>query len=213
VAQEWEQVVIDLVEQRGAALTRYAALLSGSRDDAADLVQDALVKTFGRLRNGFSVERAEAYVRRSILTTYLDRGRRITRWRQTAHLHVDPDTAPSPAAHVDARLDLHDELRRLSPRERACLVLRYYDDLKVDDIAEVLGISPGAVKRYLSDGLARMAIALADDGAPGDRTGGDDARLAGAELRRGGRLRRDGARGAAGRGATRPETRGAGRGD
>ena len=52
-----------------------------------------------------------------------------------------------------------------------CLVLRYYDDLKVDDIAELLGISAGAVKRYLSDGLAKMAIALADDGTIEDRLG------------------------------------------
>jgi len=48
-------------------------------------------------------------------------------------------------------------------------VLRYYDDLKVDDIAEALGISSGAVKRYLSDGLAKMAISLADDGTAEDR--------------------------------------------
>ena len=42
-------------------------------------------------------------------------------------------------------------------------MLRYYEDLKVDDIAEWLGISSGAVKRYLSDGLARMAISMTDD--------------------------------------------------
>jgi RNA polymerase sigma factor (sigma-70 family) len=72
----------------------------------------------------------------------------------------------SPAEATDARLDLHGELQKLTPRERACLVLRYYDDLKVDDIAETLGLSSGAVKRYLSDGLARMAAALRpDDGS------------------------------------------------
>jgi len=48
----------------------------------------------------------------------------------------------------------------LRPRERACIVLRYYEDLKVDDIAETLQISSGAVKRYLSDGLARLAVGL-----------------------------------------------------
>ena len=57
----------------------HAYLISGSQDDAADLVQDALVKTFGRLRNGFTVRSAEAYVRRAILNTYLDDGRRTTR--------------------------------------------------------------------------------------------------------------------------------------
>lgn len=164
----WEGVVTELVARRGEALLRYATLLCGSRDDAADLVQDALVRTFGRLRNGFSVESAEAYVRRAILNGHLDDRRRTTRWRRIAPLEYRPDEVGSPAGATEARLDLHEELRKLTPRERACLVLRYYDDLKVDDIAAALGISSGAVKRYLSDGLAKMAISLADDGSLDD---------------------------------------------
>jgi RNA polymerase sigma factor (sigma-70 family) len=159
-ARGWENVVERLVAERGDALTRYAYFVSGSSDDAADLVQDALVKTFGRLRNGFSVDSAEAYVRRAILNTSIDRGRRTTLWRRIAHLEVEPETLDSPSDATDSRLDLHEELRRLTPRERACLVLRYYDDLRVDDIATTLGLSPGAVKRYLSDGLAKMAKRL-----------------------------------------------------
>jgi RNA polymerase sigma factor (sigma-70 family) len=159
----WEQVVTRLVAERGDALTRYAYLISGSREDAADLVQDALVKTFGRLRNGFSIASAEAYVRRAILNTYLDAGRRTSRWRRIAHLTAEPELAEPTDGDTQARLDLRDQLMRLSPRERACLVLRYYEDLKVDDIAEWLGISAGAVKRYLSDGLAKMQIALTDE--------------------------------------------------
>ena len=167
----WERVVTELVAQRGDALLRYAALLCGDRDDAADLVQEALVKTFGRLRNGFGVDSAEAYVRRAILNTHLDGGRRRTRWRRVAPLEYVPEQRESDAPTVDAKLDLHDELRKLTPRERACLVLRYYDDLTVAAIAETLGISAGTVKRYLSDGLAKMAIALADDGTAADRLG------------------------------------------
>jgi RNA polymerase sigma factor (sigma-70 family) len=162
----WEQTVTRLVAERGDALTRYAYFVSGSYDDAADLVQDALVKTFGRLRNGFSVASAEGYVRRAILNTYIDRGRRTTRWRKIAHLTAMPDVAESASADSESRIDLHSELQKLSPRERACLVLRYYDDLKVDDIAATLELSPGAVKRYLSDGLAKMAIALAEPEQP-----------------------------------------------
>jgi RNA polymerase sigma factor (sigma-70 family) len=159
----WEQVVERLVSERGEALTRYAYFVSGSRDDAADLVQDALVKTFGRLRNGFSVASAEAYVRRAILNTFIDGGRRGTRWRRIAHLEAVPDLVESTAANTDTAIDLHAELRKLTPRERACLVLRYYEDLKVDDIADTLELSSGAVKRYLSDGLSKMAVALASD--------------------------------------------------
>ncbi|CAN5319637.1 SigE family RNA polymerase sigma factor [soil metagenome] len=172
----WEGVVTELVAQRGVALQRYAMLLCGDRDQAADLVQDALVRTFGRLRNGFTVESAEAYVRKAILNGHLDGGRRLTRWRRIAPLEYVPDEQPSTAPATESRLDLQDELRKLTPRERACLVLRYYDDLKVDDIAGELGISSGAVKRYLSDGLAKMAIALADDGTTADRLGSAGAR-------------------------------------
>jgi RNA polymerase sigma-70 factor (ECF subfamily) len=167
----WERVVTELVAERGDALLRYAVLLCGNRDDAADLVQDSLVKTFGRLRNGFGVESAEAYVRRVILNAHLDGGRRRSRWRKVAPLEYVPEQRESDAPAVDAKLDLHEELRKLTPRERACLVLRYYDDLTVAGIADALGISQGTVKRYLSDGLAKMAIALADDGTAADRLG------------------------------------------
>lgn len=159
----WQQVVTHLVAERGDALTRYAYLICGNRDDAADLVQDALVKTFGRLRNGFSVQSAEAYVRRAILNTYLDAGRRTTRWRRIAHLTATPDRLDSPDAATAAELDLERQLGRLAPRERACVVLRYYEDLKVDDIAAELAISSGAVKRYLSDALGKLALTVKGD--------------------------------------------------
>jgi len=158
----WEHVVERLVAERGDALIRYAFFVSGSRDDAADLVQEALVKTFGRLRNGFTVASAEAYVRRAILNTWLDGGRRTSRWRKIAHLQAVPEAEDSRATETESRLDLHEEMQKLTPRERACIVLRYYEDLKVDDIASTLELSSGAVKRYLSDGLAKMAVALTD---------------------------------------------------
>jgi RNA polymerase sigma factor (sigma-70 family) len=165
----WEHVVTRLVAERGDALTRYAYFVCGNMDEAADLVQDALVKTFGRLRNGFSVASAESYVRRAILNTYIDRGRRTSRWRSIAHLAAVPDVTESTSPSTDSSIDLNEELRKLTPRERACLVLRYYDDLKVDDIADTLGLSPGTVKRYLSDGLAKMAVSLQAADSPSER--------------------------------------------
>lgn len=158
----WEEVVARLVAERGEALQRYAYLLCGNQDDAADLVQDALVKTFGRLRNGCTVASAEAYVRKAVLNTYLDGGRRRTLWRRIAHLVIEPEEQESTAPATEARLDLWGQLRTLAPRERACVVLRYYEDLKVDDIAAELEISSGAVKRYLSDALAKLAITITD---------------------------------------------------
>jgi RNA polymerase sigma factor (sigma-70 family) len=157
----WEGVLEALVTERGDALVRYAYLLCGDADDAADLVQSGLVATFGRLRNGFALERAESYVRRAIASAYLDRGRRATRWRRIAHLQARPESVDSSDGTVDLHLDVRAQLDALSPRERACIVLRYYEDLKVDDIADRLGISAGAVKRYLSDAHAKLADALA----------------------------------------------------
>lgn len=159
---EWERVVAALVRDRGDALLRYAVLLTGNPDDAADLVQDALVRTFGRLRNGFSVQSAEAYVRRAIANAAMDRGRRRMRWRRIAPLALTPtETAPASDA-ADTRLDASHALERLSPRERACVVLRFYDDLLVDDVARTLGISPGSVKRYLSDAMGKLADVLGE---------------------------------------------------
>ncbi len=160
----WEAVLATLVAERGDALARYAYVLCGDPDDAADLVQAGLVATFGRLRNGFAIDRAEAYVRKAIASAYIDRGRRVSRWRATAHLHVAPESVDAPDEPTDRRIDLKQQLAGLSPRERACVVLRYYGDQKVDDIASELGISSGAVKRYLSDGLAKLATALTETG-------------------------------------------------
>lgn len=162
----WEDVVTKLVTDRGDALTRYAYFVSGSADDAADLVQEALVKTFGRVRNGFTVASAEAYVRRAILNAHLDTRRRRQRWRKIAHLTAVPEIDDHTAQATDDSLDLLGHLKRLSPRERACVVLRYYEDLKVDDIAEQLDISSGTVKRYLSDALAKLGDILGERGGP-----------------------------------------------
>lgn len=162
-AAAWEATLTRLVTERGDALTRYAYLISGSHDEASDLVQDALVKTFGRLRNGFTIASAEAYVRRTILNSSIDDGRRTGHWRRIAHLQATPEIAEASDSTVDATVDLRHQLMRLTPRERACVVLRYYDDLTVAAIADQLQISSGAVKRYLSDGLAKMAISLTNE--------------------------------------------------
>lgn len=153
----WPGVAAHLVESRGDALLRYALLISGSREDAADLVQDALVQTFGRVRNGFTPESAEAYVRRSILNGHIDASRRRARWRSREHLLTTDDRLEAADGSTDTRIGVLARLRLLPPRERACVVLRYFEDLTVKDIAKRLSISEGSVKRYLSDALGRLA--------------------------------------------------------
>lgn len=169
----WDAVATALVVERGDALSRYAYLLTGSVDDAADLVQDALVRTFGTPRFSLTVPRAEAYVRRAILNAVIDRSRRDGTWRRVRHLTLAPSSVESPADASDERIDLLEQVRALAPRQAACIVLRYYDDLTVEGIASVLGISQGAVKRYLSDGLRALSAAIDPAGERSARTGGN----------------------------------------
>ena len=172
MAHAWDEVATTLVVERGDALSRYAYLLTGSVDDAADLVQDALVRTFGTPRFGLTLPRAEAYVRRAILNAVIDRSRRDGTWRRVRHLTLAPASVDSPTAASDERLDLIERVRALSPRQAACIVLRYYEDLTVDGVAQSLGISSGAVKRYLSDGLHALSSSIDPAGVCAPRSGG-----------------------------------------
>lgn len=156
----WEQSLDELVRTRGPALVGYAYLLCGDRREAEDLVQDALVKTFSRGRGGLEAHNVEGYVRRAVLTTYLDGFRRRRRWAAVRHLVADPDTASGHETAASDRVDVQAALRALSPRERACVVLRFYEDLTVPAISDQLAVSQGSVKRYLSDGVRRMESLL-----------------------------------------------------
>lgn len=161
----WEEVVADLVRTRRPQLTGYAYLLCGSLAEAEDLVQDAIVAMLVRSPARRSVDTPEAYVRTAIRHTYVDGFRRRRRWAQLRHLHVVRDDEPTagdpPGDHVPGRIDLQRALAALSPRERACVVLRFYDDLTVAQIADSLSLSSGAVKRYLFDGVHKLAPLVA----------------------------------------------------
>lgn len=157
----WQDDVDALVRERGAALLAYAYLLTGDRYLAQDLLQDALVRTFARLSAGHDPGRLEAYVRQAILNGVRDGYRRRgTFLGARARLAAQPGPAPDVLAAEHA--DLEHALATLSPRERACVVLRHLEDRSVAETAELLGLSEGAVKRYLSDGRARLGRLLAD---------------------------------------------------
>ena len=166
----WEDELDDLARRRGPALVGYAYLLTGDLHTAQDVVQEALVRTFVRRRSGAGVGSLESYVRRTVLNVYRDLYRRRRTWSGVRHLVAEPSWYGSPDAAAAEHLDVHTALGRLSPRQRACVVLRHYEDLSVDEVADWLGLSAGAVKRYLSDARARLGPLLAVD--DGDHTGG-----------------------------------------
>lgn len=156
----WRDELATVATQRGPALVGYAYLLCGDLTRANDLVQEALARAWARPGRARGPQATEAYVRRAVLTIFLDEQRRATSWARRRHLVAGPATAPDSAARTDDELDVQEALVGLSPRERACVVLRYYDDLTVPALAERLGLSEGTVKRYLSDGLGKLEAAL-----------------------------------------------------
>jgi RNA polymerase sigma-70 factor (ECF subfamily) len=149
----WESELAGLVEHRGAALLRYATMLCGNPRDAEDLVQDAVVKVFSRLRGpagrtdghpepgavtlvtDTALTNLEGYVRRAILTGYLDTYRRRRRWAGIRHLSARPDHVVGHEDGVGDRADVTAALAALTPTQRACVVLRFYSDLTVPQVA------------------------------------------------------------------------------
>ncbi|HEX5334729.1 MAG TPA: SigE family RNA polymerase sigma factor [Propionicimonas sp.] len=140
------------VRAASVSLTRTAWLLTGDTDLAAELVQEALVKTYLAWR-GVRHGEATAYARRVLVNLNIDRWRRhpATPWEDLDR------AAPSRAEQViDDRDEVVRMLATLPPQQRRVIVLRYYDDLSEADVADHLGISVGAVKSAASRGLATL---------------------------------------------------------
>ncbi len=152
----WGQVLERLVRDRGGALVSYGYLLTGNSRDAEDLFHDAVVRTFSRGKGNVTLGEAEAYVRRAMFTAHMDEGRKNSSWKRVFHLLHNDDAEAGGAASVEFRTDLQEALRHLTPRERACTVLRFYDDLTAAAIGRELGITEGAVRRYLSDAALKL---------------------------------------------------------
>src|SRR6187431_2604453 len=128
----WEPILDEVMRERAARLLAYAALVTGNDAEAHDVLQDALVRSFSKRRQFAHVNAAEAYVRRAIPSVYLDSLRK-RKSRDRSHDRSFEREAAGP--DVDAQVDVQRALATLSPRERACVVLRYYDDCTVQQVA------------------------------------------------------------------------------
>src|SRR5215471_6365635 len=143
----------DFVEANGSTLLHTARLLAGDRDHAEDLVQTALIKLYlkwGGARNPL------AYARRVLVNTHIDTTRR--RWLGERPTATVPDRPVEPVHTSEDRDELRQMLRRLSPQERAVVVLRYYCDLSEKDTAVALRLPVGTVKSAASRALARLRV-------------------------------------------------------
>lgn len=151
----------ELVSTRYRALVGFATLLGGP-SDAEDLVQDALAHVFSRRVSFPTIGHAEAYVRRAIATRFLDGRRSALRRFRRERAVARPESVRGDEAMVADRIDIAEALAALPPRVRACVVLRYLSDLSTAETAASLRLSEGAVKRYVSDGVRALAIALGE---------------------------------------------------
>jgi RNA polymerase sigma-70 factor (sigma-E family) len=153
------------VANRSTALLSFAHVLTGDRHDAEDVVQTALAATALGWHRVRSRDNPEGYVRRAIVTTHLNRQRRRP-WRERPSADVpEPPAPPPPGEDLDERDAMWRVLATLPARQRAVLVLRYYEDLSEADIADVLGCSRGTVKSQAAKALDRLRQSLTPEEA------------------------------------------------
>jgi RNA polymerase sigma-70 factor (sigma-E family) len=161
----------EYVTGRYAALRRTAYLLCGDWHRADDLVQSALTSLYvswHRVRDRASLD---GYVRAVLVRRAVDESRRP--WRRETHTAAVPDVAAPDAFAVEDRESVRAALRRLPARQRAVVVLRFYDDVDVAETARLLGCSEGTVKSYTARALATLRAALGPEWpAPAHHDGG-----------------------------------------
>ena len=146
-----------LLAERGTQLMRVAIALAGSREAGEDLLQAALERVLRKPRQVDSD--TEGYLRQVLYNLAADGWRRHGRWRQRLPLlraQVTTAAADDGAAVVDLRDALVRLLLQLPPRQRAVIVLRYWEQLTETETAAVLGCSEGTVKSAASRGLRRL---------------------------------------------------------
>jgi RNA polymerase sigma-70 factor (sigma-E family) len=163
------------VRARTTALLRTAYLLTGDRHLAEDLVQDALARTHRAMRRFTDVGHFEAYARVALYHLHVSRWRRErSRESVAGDLTAVEDPVTDHAARVSLRVSLEQALRLLTPRQRAVLVLRFFEDQSEAQAAEALGCTVGTVKSQTSKALARLRSLAPELVERGERKGSSD---------------------------------------
>ncbi|MFB9722863.1 SigE family RNA polymerase sigma factor [Planobispora longispora] len=152
------------VAERADALLRYGYVLSGNPHDAADLTQEALIRLHRAWPRVRRKHEPESYVRTTMARLH------VSTWRLHRRERLVWD--PPEGSHLDAlpsgvEQELWQALATLPRKQRAVLVLRYYEQLTDEEIAGVLGVSRGTVRSHASLGLNRLRSAVPEPAGPG----------------------------------------------
>jgi RNA polymerase sigma-70 factor (sigma-E family) len=151
----------EYVEARMVTLRRSAYLICGDWQVAEDAVAVALAKLYVHWDRANASTNLDAYVRRIVMRSIVDEWRRP--WRREHPVEYVVSSAESARPPTEDRLMLIDALAKMPPRRRAVLVLRFFEDLSVEETAEALGISDGTVKSQTARGLAALRDLLPDE--------------------------------------------------
>ena len=155
-----DQLVADLFRQEGASLVRLVRLFVDDRNAAEDLVQEGFIRLARSANRIKDPAKAPAYLRSIVLNLARDHNRRgLVSLRHHLPYRRSGASIEDELVLRDDQQQVIDAFRELPARQRDCLVLRYYDELGIDDIAATLGISPNSVKTHLERACARSRTA------------------------------------------------------
>jgi RNA polymerase sigma-70 factor (sigma-E family) len=161
VRQGDEDEYREFVMSRLDRLRRTAYLLCRNWHTADDLVSITLGRLYRNWRRARAVDNVDAYVRAMLVNAYLDEGRRPWR-RESASESLPVDVAEHPQRQIIDRAELTAMLTTLPPRQRAVVVLRFYCDMSVAEVAAMLGVSEGTVKSQAARGLQILRAAATE---------------------------------------------------
>jgi RNA polymerase sigma-70 factor (sigma-E family) len=166
--RDLEREFEEFVAATSPRLHRAAYAITRDHHRAEDAVQAALGKAYARWKRVVRTERPEAYVRRMVVNEVLSWRRRSSSSELPSERTPDTAVAGPEAAYAESDA-VWQALGRLAPRQRAVIVLRYYEQLSEAEIAEALGVRPGTVKSQASAAMAHLRALLADTTLEGER--------------------------------------------
>ena len=161
--QEQRSAREQLYLRHSPAALRLAFLITGDRTLADDLVQDAFVRLFGRLLHLRNPDAFEAYLRQTVLNLCRMQFRRQRVERTYLRREEQSLREEGSGPDLNVREDLWRALQRLPERQRAAIVLHYYEDLSEQQASEVLRCRPGTYRSLVSRGLAQLRLTLQGD--------------------------------------------------